>query len=130
MSENILNLINDIEILLKRDERFYNSNNHLFKNKIKHLAKNKYPSNGPISIPYIYSLKNLSKLTNKKLKNKTSNDTCDKNDIDLTEIIAKIELANEQLQELSSKQSNTINIDLTDIIHKLNETSKQLEELL
>lgn len=99
MSESILNLINDIEILLKQDERFYNSNDYLFKNRIKHLATQEplkaiipIPSGHRISgvnqygLPNIVSLANLSKLNN--------------NNIDLTNIIDRLNKANKTLADL------------------------------
>jgi hypothetical protein len=105
MSENILNLINDIEILLKQDERFYNSNDYLFKNRIKNLATQEplraiipIPSGHTISgvnqygLPNIVSLANLSKLNNAPEKK------C--NNIDLTNIIDRLNKANKTLADL------------------------------
>jgi hypothetical protein len=107
MSESILNLINDIEILLKQDERFYNSNDYLFKNRIKHLATQKplkaiipIPSGHRISgvnqygLPNIVSLANLSKLNN------ASDKQCNNNNIDLTNIIDRLNKANKTLADL------------------------------
>ena len=107
MSESVLNLINDIEILLKQDKRFYNSNDYLFKNKIIHLAKqNQLKAIFPIppgykvdginqfGLPNIVSLKHLSKLTN------TQEKTCSNNDIDLTDIIDRLNKANKKLADL------------------------------
>jgi hypothetical protein len=110
MSETILNLINDIEILLKHDERFYNSNDYLFKNKIKHLTKPEKPLKAIMSIPSGYkvdglnqfglpniiSLKNLSKLNT----NTTSDKTCNDNNIDLTNIIDRFNKANKKIADL------------------------------
>jgi hypothetical protein len=107
MSETILNLINDIEILLKQDKRFYNSKDYLFKNKIQHLAKQQQlkaiipiPSGHKVvglnqfGLPNIVSLKNLSKLNN------TSDKKCNNNDIDLTDIIDRLNKANKKLADL------------------------------
>lgn len=58
MKKELLELINDIEILLKQDKRFYISNDHKYRNKIRELSK----SNRNDQIIDVTSLVNLSKL--------------------------------------------------------------------
>ena len=55
----LLELINDIEILLKQDKRFYLSDDHKYKNKIKALVESNNFTNKSIDIT---SLVNLAKL--------------------------------------------------------------------
>lgn len=58
----LLQLIDDIELLLKQDKRFLNSNDHLFKNKISKLSQVKSIDITPII--------NLAKLNTSSLNGK------------------------------------------------------------
>ena len=58
MEKELLELIDDIEILLKQDKRFYISNDYKYRKKIRKLSKN----NKIEQIIDVTSLVNLSKL--------------------------------------------------------------------
>ena len=58
MKKELLELIDDIEILLKQDNRFYISDDHKYRSKIRELSK----SNKNDQIIDVTSLVNLTKL--------------------------------------------------------------------
>ncbi len=65
MDNKLLDLIDDIEILLKQDNRFFLSNDHKYRNKIKKLASSGKSFNAqPIDIT---PLVNLAKLQDKPM---------------------------------------------------------------
>jgi hypothetical protein len=59
----LLELINDIEILLKQDKRFYLSNDHKYRNNIKNLAESNKFNGQSIDVT---SFVNLAKLHSQK----------------------------------------------------------------
>lgn len=65
MDNKLLDLIDDIEILLKQDDRFFLSDDHKYRNKIKKLASSGKSFNAqPIDIT---PLVNLAKLQEKPI---------------------------------------------------------------
>jgi hypothetical protein len=80
MDNTLLKLIDDIELLLKQDKRFYTSNDYLFKNKINKLCHVK-----PIDIT---SIVNLAKLNISPLNNQvvSTSNTIQEEPNDLNEL--------------------------------------------
>jgi hypothetical protein len=88
MDNILLQLIDDIELLLKQDKRFLNSNDHLFKNKINNLNYVK-----PVDItPFL----NLAQLNTKYFQKKE----VQKKDVPIQDVpIQDIPLINEDVQK-------------------------------
>lgn len=94
----LLELINDLEILLKQDERFYLSDDHKYKEKIIKLAK----SNNSFKPIDITPLVNLAKLHTKPAETIIVNQTVETNNTDsLRNIITR-------LSELNKKMDNIV----------------------
>jgi hypothetical protein len=77
MDNRLLQLIDDIELLLRQDKRFYDSNDHLFKNNINKLCQVK-----PIDVT---SIVNLAKLNTSPWNNQpvSTNNTIQEEPYDL-----------------------------------------------
>jgi hypothetical protein len=100
MSNKILNLIDDIEILLKQDNRFYLSNDHKFRNKIKDLSKSK---NSNIDSIDIIPIINLVKLNQKNEYKNNIQQTKTVHDIEsLKLIVARLSMLNDKLGDIIS----------------------------
>jgi len=104
MNNKLVDLIDDIEILLKQDKRFYLSNDHAYRNKIKDLVKTKNFNSQPIDITPLINLAKLqsntkSFKTNIIIKGK-SNDNL--NIESLKNVVAK-------LSELNNKMDKIVN---------------------
>jgi hypothetical protein len=92
----LLQLIDDIELLLKQDKRFLNSNDHLFKNKINKLSQVKSIDITPII--------NLAKLNTSSLNGKVISPHEEKQSFSLNNLIIQQEPYNlSTLQNLISK---------------------------
>ena len=101
MDNKLLDLINDIEILLKQDDRFFLSNDHKYRNKIKKLASKKTFNSQPIDIT---PLVNLAKLLGKQQETivvKEQVETQIYNTESLKNIVAR-------LSELNNKMDNIV----------------------
>lgn len=96
----LLELINDIEILLKQDKRFYLSDDHKYKNKIKALVESNNFTNKSIDIT---SLVNLAKLQSIKPIIVDTKEIVEVDNSDaLRNIIAR-------LSELNKRMDNIVN---------------------
>lgn len=101
----LLELINDLEILLKQDERFYLSDDHKYKGKIIKLAKSNNFSSKSIDIT---PLVNLAKLHTKPADTVIINQTVE-----------------------TSNTANTANTDsLRNIIARLSELNKKMDNIV
>ena len=114
MNNILLQLIDDIELLLKQDNRFFTSNDYLFKNKINKLNYVK-----PLDVT---SLINLSKLNTKSSKVPISDNVpkCDNTKETTEPIINNIIIEQEP-------------IDLTtlhNIVSKLKELNSTVDRML
>lgn len=95
----LLELINDVEILLKQDKRFNLSDDHKYRGKIKQLAKSDNFNSQPIDIT---PLINLAKLHTKPTEAIVINQTVQTPNTDsLRNIIAR-------LSELNKKMDNIV----------------------
>jgi hypothetical protein len=100
MNNKILNLIDDIEILLKQDKRFYLSDDHKFRNKIKDLSKSKNSNIDPIDVTPII---NLVKLNQKKEYEINIQQTKIVHDIEsLKLIVSRLSMLNDKLGDIIS----------------------------
>lgn len=96
----LLELIDDIEILLKQDVRFNLSNDHEYRGKIKELAKSNGNNSQPIDIT---PLVNLAKLHTKPAEAIVINQPVQvPNTESLRNIVAR-------LSELNKKMDNIVN---------------------
>ena len=102
MDNKLLELIDDIEILLKQDERFFLSNDHKYRNKIKKLASSEKNFNAqPIDITPLVNFAKLQGKQQETIVVKEQVETQTYNTESLRNIIAR-------LSELNNKMDNIV----------------------
>ncbi len=101
MDNKLLELIDDIEILLKQDERFFLSNDHKYRNKIKKLASSEKNFNAqPIDITHLVNLAKLQGQPPKSIVVKEQVETQTYNIESLKNIVARLSELNNKMDKI------------------------------